>query len=117
MEFKFSADTSTITQFFPQEQPPPPAQPRPEPSRDDVDKLVRDVMQQAMAPRCEAEQQGSTTDPKHETFRDVEDLTDTAKTLYEAAGKPSSPMLRFELQEVPRVADTMHASPSCRTVP
>ncbi|EXM02565.1 hypothetical protein NOF04DRAFT_22152 [Fusarium oxysporum II5] len=83
---------SEITKFFPSENAAPPEAPPRENTEQDNDHKMRKILGQAITVRGEegSEQDGETlAEPSYEAFRSVEDLTETAQALYEAAGKLS----------------------------
>ncbi|KAF5664058.1 hypothetical protein FCIRC_10937 [Fusarium circinatum] len=79
---------SEITRLFLSEKAPPPEAPPRENTEQDNDHKMRNILGQAITVRGEegSEQDGETlAEPSYEAFRSVEDLTETAQALYEAA--------------------------------
>ncbi|KAF5962840.1 hypothetical protein FBULB1_13791 [Fusarium bulbicola] len=79
---------SEITRLFPSEKAPPPEAPPRENTEQDNDHKMRNILGQAITVRGEegSEQDGETlAEPSYEAFRSVEDLTETAQALYQAA--------------------------------
>ncbi|KAF5587549.1 uncharacterized protein FSUBG_11771 [Fusarium subglutinans] len=79
---------SEITRLFPSEKDPPPEAPPRENTEQDNDHKTRNILGQAITVRGEegSEQDGETlAEPSYEAFRSVEDLTETALALYQAA--------------------------------
>ncbi|KAF4340337.1 hypothetical protein FBEOM_5725 [Fusarium beomiforme] len=79
---------SEITRFFPSENAPHPETPPRETTEQDNDHKMRRILGQAITvPGEEGSEQGEDTlsEPTYEAFRSVEDLTETARALYEVA--------------------------------
>lgn len=88
------ADDNAVTRFFPSEEAPLPKQDKQETTEQDIDSRARQFIGRAVKIPGEEEpdsdDEGSPLDgPIYEAFRSVEDLTNTARALYEAAGTSS----------------------------
>ncbi|KEY70876.1 hypothetical protein S7711_00722 [Stachybotrys chartarum IBT 7711] len=93
-----------ITRFFPQE-PIPPIVATPELARDELDKHLKTTLQKAYEPtspegRNTNEDCSNEAAAKYEAYRSNEDLTDTARSLYEASAHAAGTSLETIVRSV-----------------